>query len=102
MSIRALTIVSTAMGLACAGCVIAPPPPLPPPAFVSGPAPAAQAPAPQADAASGACREFQQTITVGGKPQAAYGTTCQQPDGSWKVVDATQPAPQAASAPPPQ
>jgi len=32
------------------------------------------------------CREFQQTITVGGEKQQAYGTTCRQPDGSWKIV----------------
>jgi surface antigen len=32
------------------------------------------------------CREFQQTIYVGGKKQQGYGTACQQPDGSWKIV----------------
>jgi surface antigen len=32
------------------------------------------------------CREFQQTITVGGQKQQAYGKACQQPDGSWKIV----------------
>lgn len=32
------------------------------------------------------CREFQQTVTVGGKSEEAYGTACRQPDGSWKVV----------------
>ncbi len=32
------------------------------------------------------CREYQQTITVGGKQQEGYGTACQQPDGSWEVV----------------
>ncbi|NBX74443.1 MAG: glycine zipper 2TM domain-containing protein [Alphaproteobacteria bacterium] len=32
------------------------------------------------------CREFQQTITVGGQKQQGYGTACRQPDGSWKVV----------------
>ncbi len=31
------------------------------------------------------CREYQQTIYVGGKQQSGYGTACQQPDGSWKV-----------------
>ncbi len=31
------------------------------------------------------CREYQQTITVGGEPQQSYGTACRQPDGSWKV-----------------
>jgi len=32
------------------------------------------------------CREFQQTVTVGGKTEDAYGTACRQPDGSWKIV----------------
>ena len=32
------------------------------------------------------CREFQQSITVGGQTQDAYGTACRQPDGTWKIV----------------
>ncbi len=32
------------------------------------------------------CREFQQTVTIGGKEQTAYGTACRQPDGSWKII----------------
>jgi surface antigen len=32
------------------------------------------------------CREYQQTIYVGGKQQSAYGTACRQPDGTWEVV----------------
>ena len=32
------------------------------------------------------CREYHQTIYVGGKQQSGYGTACQQSDGSWKVV----------------
>ena len=32
------------------------------------------------------CREFQQTISVGGQTQEGYGTACRQPDGSWKIV----------------
>ena len=37
--------------------------------------------------ASGAyCREFQQSITVGGKREQGYGTACQQPDGTWRIV----------------
>jgi surface antigen len=35
----------------------------------------------------GYCREFQQTITVGGQTQQGYGTACRQPDGSWKIVN---------------
>jgi surface antigen len=39
------------------------------------------------DSASGAyCREFQQTVVIGGKTQQAYGTACRQPDGTWKVI----------------
>lgn len=33
------------------------------------------------------CREYQQTVTVGGKTEQAYGRACQQPDGSWKIVN---------------
>ena len=32
------------------------------------------------------CREFQQTITVGGQKQQGYGRACQQRDGSWQIV----------------
>lgn len=31
------------------------------------------------------CREFQQTVTVGGDMQQAHGTACRQPDGTWKI-----------------
>ena len=31
------------------------------------------------------CREYKQTITVGGQPQAAYGTACRQADGTWAI-----------------
>lgn len=33
------------------------------------------------------CREFQQTVTIGGKTESAYGTACRQPDGTWRVVN---------------
>ena len=32
------------------------------------------------------CREFQQTVNIGGRSQQAYGTACRQPDGSWQMV----------------
>ncbi|MDF2095968.1 RT0821/Lpp0805 family surface protein [Aquibaculum arenosum] len=32
------------------------------------------------------CREFQQTIVVGGRTERGFGTACQQPDGSWKTI----------------
>jgi surface antigen len=31
------------------------------------------------------CREYKQTIVIGGEPQQSYGTACRQADGSWKV-----------------
>jgi surface antigen len=31
------------------------------------------------------CREYQQTVTIGGKQEKGYGTACRQPDGSWKI-----------------
>ena len=33
-----------------------------------------------------ACREFQQRVTIGGRSEQAYGTACQQADGSWQLV----------------
>lgn len=33
------------------------------------------------------CREYQQTITVGGKTEEAYGKACRQPDGTWKIAN---------------
>jgi surface antigen len=33
------------------------------------------------------CREYQQTVTVGGKTEEAFGKACRQPDGSWKIVN---------------
>ena len=32
------------------------------------------------------CREYEQSVTIGGKPQKSYGTACRQPDGSWQLV----------------
>ena len=32
------------------------------------------------------CREYNQTIIVGGERQQAYGTACRQPDGNWKII----------------
>jgi surface antigen len=39
------------------------------------------------DTAGNYCREYQQTVQVGGKTEQAYGTACRQPDGTWKVVN---------------
>jgi surface antigen len=32
------------------------------------------------------CREYTQTITVGGERHQSYGTACREPDGSWRIV----------------
>ncbi|MHB1204887.1 MAG: RT0821/Lpp0805 family surface protein [Rhodospirillaceae bacterium] len=32
------------------------------------------------------CREFQQQVTIAGASEQAYGTACQQADGSWQIV----------------
>src|SRR5262245_43539210 len=32
------------------------------------------------------CREFQQTVTIGGRPENSFGTACRMPDGAWQIV----------------
>ncbi|MFK0572963.1 hypothetical protein [Endozoicomonas sp.] len=32
------------------------------------------------------CREFQQSVTIGGETEDAWGQACLQADGSWKIV----------------
>jgi hypothetical protein len=44
-------------------------------------------PPPQQASGQSYCREFQTTIVVDGRPQDAHGTACQQPDGTWQVVN---------------
>ena len=31
------------------------------------------------------CREYQQSVTVGGREESAFGTACRQPDGTWRL-----------------
>jgi surface antigen len=31
------------------------------------------------------CRQYEQTINIGGEPQKSYGTACRQADGTWKI-----------------
>ncbi len=31
------------------------------------------------------CREYTQTVNIGGRAERAYGTACRQPDGSWQL-----------------
>ena len=33
------------------------------------------------------CREYQSQANIGGRMTYGYGTACQQPDGSWRVVN---------------
>lgn len=33
------------------------------------------------------CREYQQTITVGGRKESGYGTACQSANGDWEIVN---------------
>lgn len=45
------------------------------------------------------CREYRQTITIGGREQQATGTVCRMPDGAWKIVREGQ---RPSAAPPPE
>jgi hypothetical protein len=71
--------------LALAGCVTTYEQPRPRP-YVMQPPPPPQPVMPQALNRPN-CREFQQTIVVNGQQQPAYGRACEQPDGSWKIVE---------------
>jgi surface antigen len=31
------------------------------------------------------CREYTQTVNIGGKSEEAYGTACRRPDGTWEI-----------------
>jgi surface antigen len=31
------------------------------------------------------CREYTQTVSIGGEKHQAYGTACRQPDGTWQI-----------------
>ena len=66
------------------------PPPLGPPPAAAPPSNTVSPPlgtvSPIHGPARPECREFQQTIMIGGQPQQAYGTACRQQDGTWKIV----------------
>lgn len=32
------------------------------------------------------CREYYQTVSIGGRTEDAYGVACRQPDGDWRIV----------------
>jgi hypothetical protein len=70
------------------------PPPPPPPSYyppdVTGASPQshpqlAERTPPQA-ATQGNCRNFEEAVTLEGRSVMAYGTRCQQSDGTWRVT----------------
>lgn len=44
------------------------------------------------------CREYTQTVQVGGVRQQGYGTACMQPDGSWQIVESAEGSAMASNA----
>jgi len=84
MVMKYLRLSVVGLALTCGGCVVHQAVPVAAPVGET----ASAAPATQN------CREFQDTVIVGGVKQPAYGTTCQQPDGSWRIA-----SPPAASPP---
>lgn len=38
------------------------------------------------DASGQYCREYTQTVTIGGEKHQSYGTACREPDGRWRIV----------------
>jgi len=74
----------------------APPPPsygAPPPGY-SGPPPGYTAPPPTASGpppgpapASANCRDYQSQTVIAGQTQQIHGTACQQPDGTWRIMN---------------
>lgn len=51
------------------------------------------------NAAGEICREFQQSVVIGGRREQAWGTACRNPDGSWRLQRA---ATAEAPLPPPR
>ena len=39
-----------------------------------------------ADSEGRTCREFQQTVIIGGREEQSYGTACRDDNGDWKIV----------------
>ena len=39
-----------------------------------------------ADGSGRTCREFQQTVIIGGREEQSYGTACRDENGDWKIV----------------
>ncbi|HEY4344784.1 MAG TPA: hypothetical protein VGN05_10590 [Parvibaculum sp.] len=69
--------------------VYAPPPVVyaPPPVAYQQPVQAVPTSGTYRDSNGQYCREYQSTVRVGGQYQNSYGTACQDPDGTWRVVN---------------
>jgi hypothetical protein len=72
----------------------APPPPPgyappPPPGYAPPPPPPAgyAPPAPPPGASTANCRPYESQTVIGGQPQTIHGTACQQPDGTWRIMN---------------
>jgi len=57
------------------------------PAPVYAASPMVQQVSAQAPAPGPYCREYNGTAVIEGVTRPTYGTACQQPDGSWKIVN---------------
>jgi hypothetical protein len=62
------------------------PPAVPGGTGAAGTAPSQPSAAPADPSDGDGCREYSQTVIIGGEEQQAYGRVCRQPDGSWRVV----------------
>jgi hypothetical protein len=49
--------------------------------------PSSESPGLTGSASPGPCREFQQRVTIEGRPQQVHGRACRQTDGSWRIVN---------------
>lgn len=43
------------------------------------------------------CREYQNTITIGGKTERGYGTACRTPSGDWEIITSGTQPPQTST-----
>jgi hypothetical protein len=59
----------------------------PPPAYAAAPNVSAVPTRDFRDNAGRYCREYQRTAVINGRQQQVYGTACQMPDGSWRIVN---------------
>jgi hypothetical protein len=87
-----LRTVLCSIALSLGGCAVYTPPAPPPQVATVAPAAAPQ---------PGYCREFTQTVIIGGMQQQAYGISCQQADGSWKISNDRVASSRIPAAPPP-